>query len=148
MRSEAPEVQTGIVASIIGRLAAVPFPWYMSVLSFCSANEVSEANRRQVCNDLAELMTDRSDQQVDLSIGIRLAERVGWPENRLAALRDRRDALMQLSMARLAPTTSGRCGSFADLNASMVEVFRLGEVGVGQAELAASGRTVAQLAQA
>jgi hypothetical protein len=149
MRPEASEAQTGIAITIMGIVAARPFPWYRSLLSFCGANEVSEPNRRQVCSDLAELMTDRSDLQSHLTAGMRIAERVGWPENRLAALRDRRDALMQISMQRLAAkTTSDRCGSFANLSASMAKVLRLGDMEAGRQYLAASGSTVAQLAQA
>lgn len=149
MRSEASEARTGIAAEIVGVLAGTPFPGYRNLLSFCGANEVSEPNRKQVCSDLAELMTDRPDLSSYLSIGIRLAERVGWPENRLAALRDWRDALMQVSDQWLAPAmTSDRCGSFAKLGASMAKVFELGQMGAAREELAASGRAVAQLAQA
>jgi hypothetical protein len=147
-RSLAPDVQATIGLDLVGILAAIPTPGISDLLrTFCGDSAVSEPNRRQVCSDVAQLMTERSNSDVNLHVGIRLGERVGWPLPRLNALRDERDAMMQLESERL-PHQGSRCEPYWKLQTLISDILRFGDIGIERGRIASSGRSVAQLAEA
>jgi hypothetical protein len=147
-KSLAPDVQAAIGMEVLGALAAIPVPGYLGLVrTYCSGSASSEPNRRQVCSDLAELMTNHPDSAISLSIGIKLGERVGWSSERLAAPRERRDAISQLS-SELGSGQTQWCPTIAKWQGSVLDTMRVGEVGLSQWVIDLSGRSVKQLADA
>jgi hypothetical protein len=46
------------------------------------------------------MLTERSDALLSLALGTRMAERLDWPPDRLEALRDRKDAALEIARRR------------------------------------------------
>lgn len=118
--------------------------------TYCNGAALMDANRRQICEKTAELFVSRSDTLLVRGVGVGLGKRLGWPEARLRALHDERDALNMVS------------GDFSDVISDVivgsacrtaVSVLRripasasLGELGALRQRRAASGKTVDELA--
>lgn len=62
-------------------------PDYASASTFCDVEAVVEPQRRRVCSDLADVLTEAGTTLRDLLVGIAIGNKVGWPQQRLAALR-------------------------------------------------------------
>lgn len=63
----------------------------MGASAYCSSDQ--DANKRQLCAQLADHMLSSADNLLQLSLGIRIGERSGLPEAQLAAAREDRDKL-------------------------------------------------------
>jgi hypothetical protein len=121
---------------------------YQQVYDFCSADAVSDPNRRQVCSDLAEVMTERADRPVSLFVGSRVANNVGWPPDRLRILQDRMAAYRQIEQTVMEiPKDAGSCDFLRSVHSAVSDASRYGQVGAYQRAIAASGKTETQLAQ-
>jgi hypothetical protein len=122
------------------------------VQEFCSVDAVADQNRRQVCSDLAEVMTERADTSVSLAVGWHVAKRVGWPPDRLTALYDRMAAYIQIDQTfggwpTEIPKNEGSCDFLRSLHSLVSDASRYGQIGAYQRAIAARGQTEAQLAE-
>jgi len=145
LKLQPEEVQDSVSLYAFGILAAIPIPRYQPVMAYCGANAVNDPNRRQVCDSLAEVMTGRADSMISLSLGIRIGERVGWPESRLQALRDRKDSFYQFH-SDLVESLRDNCGSRGMLRNWFRDSLQFGEVEAVRREISVSGRTEAEMA--
>jgi hypothetical protein len=145
LRSQPLERQTAVDGVALDLLSSVLVVSYAPVYEFCSVDAVADPNRRQVCSDLAEVMTERADASVSLGVGWNVAKRVGWPPDRLAAVYDLMDASRKI-VAEIHPR-DGDCESLRSLHSWVGDALRYGELGANQRAIAASGKTAAQLAQ-
>lgn len=112
----------------------------------CSAAAVRDANRHQRCNAVAEVLVQHGTATTEVLDGIRLGERLGWPEARIAALRTEMDALLQASVAQL-PERSLSCTAIARYLKHLQDVGQHGDLMAGRRTLDASGRSIAEWAQ-
>ncbi len=115
--------------------------YYPAVTSSCSSIALTDANRRQICSAVAELMVERSDDRLDQSVGVKLGESLGWQTDRTDRLRGESQAysgaLAQTFTADedMACTTVRRDLDFFGAQADF------GDVGRQRRWIAASGRT-------
>ena len=70
----------------IGVAAAWPIP-YQDLLAACRGETLRDANRRQTCDAIADVLTDRSDTLIERQIGTALGRQVGWSAERIDRLR-------------------------------------------------------------
>ncbi len=146
LRGQSAEVRTDVTRTVMAMAVAGRFAPLSAVLSHCTATTLADSNRRQVCDDLARLLTERSDTLVALAVGTALGERLGWSPARLEALRDRRSAFDQLMSERVG-ADSFRCESQASQREWFAQTLRYGELGALRRAIAASGRTESWFAQ-
>ncbi|MGA3158397.1 MAG: hypothetical protein ABSE43_12570 [Steroidobacteraceae bacterium] len=92
-----PLEQYYVDVRLIGFQAALPLP-YLRTARECSSLGDGTAEVLNDCNALAELMVASGRTLIDFSLGVQLAERLGWPAQRIADLRRDRSALMMVEM--------------------------------------------------
>lgn len=76
-----------LAVDTLGTTAAFAFPGYATMLGTCRGDELKDANRRQNCEAIAALMTDRSDSLLERGIGARMSVNLGAPESRADEIR-------------------------------------------------------------
>jgi len=128
--------------------SALSLPGTKTLVQHCDANAVRDANRQQVCSDLAELLARRSTSLLDMSLGQSLGERAGWPAERVQAVHQERDAFAQaMKPLAAAPGTEWSCPQIERSARWVLEVGQFGEVGAARMLIARSGQNVAVLAK-
>jgi len=145
-----PMAAWGVAAAVTGWEAARAIPGYAHVSKYCADAALADPNRRQVCDDLAKVLVDRSDALLDRHIGTTLGRRLGWPAERLADLQEERDAIAalqtQTAQAAMPYGLPTACAVVqADLQ-RLREMARHGELGALRQQLARAGVDRATLA--
>jgi hypothetical protein len=111
--------------------------------AWCSAEALVDANRRQTCEELAEILTSRSTGLAEMAVGIAIGRNLGWPAERSSLEQQEHDAL----------TGAGRfpavgldlsCPGVERVQAWMRRLAAEGEVQAAREALADSGASVAQ----
>ncbi len=133
-----------------GIAAALPAP-LQRLTGACAPAALVDTNRRQLCDAAAATLGERSDSALIASFGAAIGRRVGWPLDRLVAIRVATLALAELwsSDPRVDP---GRAASFScDGVRAMIdrlgEVGRVGELQAARAWMDASGKPYEAYAQ-
>ena len=111
----------------------------------CSEEAIEDSNRRQTCDAFTTMLLDKSTSLIHFHIGVRMAERLHWPAEQLAALRRERDAL-DAAPSGLFLSEQG-CESARAVMDRARQRARLGEVATSRAAIAASGRSVEDFAK-
>ena len=130
-------------ATVVG--GALPLP-LQPLTKACGIEALADLNRKQVCDTVAATLGERSDTILVSMIGASMGKRVGWPIDRVLALR----ALLPALPDALASYGNGsnRVGggsSCADVRADLdrLERFaRVGEAQVARDWIAANGKTL------
>jgi hypothetical protein len=132
--------------NVIGVEAATATPQFIQGTHHCSSDALQDSTARLQCSALAELfVTGRS--LLDFWRGLAIGIRAGWPKERVAALTEEKNALMQVSMQVIPEHADPwSCDSVNRINAFMSQVGRLGEMGATREALERSGETVPELA--
>jgi hypothetical protein len=94
----------------------------------CSASGVADASRAQLCDRIADLLATRAQSVPDLLQAREIGQRLGWPEDRLDALRDEADAMVAFERRSFESGEPLSCAVLARHNAYFADVGRLGEV--------------------
>lgn len=119
--------------------------YYSAVSASCSSNALKDANRRQVCSAVAELMVERSGDRLDQSVGLALGERLGWPTDRTDRLRGESQAYSAALAQTLTADEDMACTS-VHRNLDFVRAQAdFGDLGRQKRWIAASGRTANEL---
>lgn len=85
--------ELALLGEISGRQALlIGFHHGQGVMRYCSADALADANTRQQCEQVAQVMMARSGNFVDLTLGSRIGERLGLPPERMPVTRARLDA--------------------------------------------------------
>jgi hypothetical protein len=117
----------------------------------CSAENVKNHAVRGECNQLAELMVKQGTTLIDFAIGTAIGARTGWPESRVAALTEEKEALQGVWMqSEPAPGTSESqfsCDVAVRRNYMLHERAQLGEIAAARQAISLSGRTNLELSQ-
>jgi len=144
-----PALQRQAVAErAMGIEAMLAMPGFKSASQYCDAAALRDANRLQVCADLAEVMARRSTSLLDMAFGQMLGSRVGWPAERLQALRQDRNAIMQAMKAvAAAPGSEWSCAHIERSTRWVLDVGQFGEVGAARMLMARTGQDPAVLAR-
>jgi hypothetical protein len=128
----------------IDAAAGVP---YQTATKYCNARNLADANRRETCEGVATLLVERSNTLLERAIGIGMARRLGWPQERIRSIEEERDALYEAA-TREAPSIV-ELGSCKDARRALDhfrEIGAQGELGSARSALAASGRPIPSLA--
>lgn len=121
-------------------------PVYKVVAQHCDADQLHDANRRQVCDGIAHVLTERGRSTVDLDMGIALAQKVGWPASRTDALQVEREALVSVA-PQLADAGGVSCASVQRFRETAELMTQYGELGSYRVLALQSGMTVDELVQ-
>jgi hypothetical protein len=125
--------------------ATAGLPPMAAAIQQCTAEAVRDSNRRQTCDAFATLLLDKSSSLIGFHIGVRMAERLQWPAERLSALRQERDAL---DFAAGGWSLSGQpCESLRSFLDRKIDQSSQGELASIRASIAASGKSFQELAQ-
>jgi len=102
----------------------------------------ADPNRWQLCSAAAERLAERSDSPLDRVIGINVARRLGWPEERtdrlLGEVVDLRRAQLAAWSASTDPRVELGCAAVRRRLADLAALGHLGEVAAMRASLGAS----------
>lgn len=135
-----------MAVDLVGLQAAWPIP-QGGVPQFCSATALADANRRETCEAITELLVSRSDALVYTTVGLGLAQRLGWPADRVAALRDEIDAGLQVQSQRAQGAEPLSCSSVEALLNHFTDVARGGEREALRAAMRRTGASTEELAR-
>ena len=130
-----------MVFGAIGIQAAQSLPAYQEITSACKGAALRDANQRQTCAAIADVLADRSDTLIERAIGAAIGRQVGWPAERGERMRGE-------YASYLASTWPAQADAFADtscgvLHRSLDLVRRQalsGETGVLREWVAQSGK--------
>jgi len=146
--TDTPEFERWALAvRLIGTEAAFSMPYFV-VSQYCSVTDVRDSNRQQICSAVAEVLSSKGTNLMDLGFGTTIGQRAGWPAERVAALREEHDALSQVSSS--ITTDAARplsCAALQKLARYAVDLGRYGELGVTRRALKQSPDNVASLAR-
>jgi len=130
-----------------------PLP-YNALMAVCTGAAFADANRRQACNDAATTLAERSDSLMALAIGTSIGRRLGWPDDRVDALRGLQFASAEMARASDTGAESpspadvpSTCGGARRVLALLSHQARAGEVQPIREWLAANGRSIAPYAR-
>lgn len=114
------------------------FPSFSPVLKQCGEVDIRNANIRQVCDAFASTLIDKGRTLLELSVGTRLAGRLGWSAERMDALSRVQTSVragIQMSGAAESRLT---CSAMKRSFEQAFEISRLGEVGAARAAITRS----------
>jgi hypothetical protein len=117
----------------------------------CSADGIRNEIVSRQCSQLAELFVTKGTSVLDFAIGTAIGARTGWPEARVAALTEEKEALESASMQAepdpAKPESAFSCDATNRGNRFLHRRSQLGELGAAREAISLSGRTTAELAQ-
>ena len=135
----------GLAVQMIGKMVATVIPDLGGLLGACRGPALADANRRQVCERVASLLGERSDDLLTQNIGARMISEVTGSADRYALLRAERDAYF----ADQTPVTQDAdplgCGTLRRILDRLRQQALIGEVGVVRRWVAQSGLTPKEL---
>jgi hypothetical protein len=136
----------GLAAEATGIEAAVPMP-FSTEAKYCSAGALPDSNRRETCEGIAKLLVERSNTFIEMGIGIGMAKRLGWSQERIAALEDERAALHEAAAREAVTTVELRsCGDVRRVLYRFRDVGLHGELASARRAVAGSGESIPLLA--
>lgn len=117
----------------------------------CSAESVKNDAVRGECSQLAELLVKQGTTLIDFAIGTSIGARTGWPEARVAAMREEKEALEGV-WVQSEPEPGRRESEFSceivlRRNYMLHERAQLGEIAAARQAISLSGRTNLELSQ-
>jgi len=86
---------------VSGAYVTASLPNYAPTMDYCKADRLLDGNRKQICNELAERLVADGSALISVALGTKLAERLAWPQQRLEVVRERHDALREMSSSVL-----------------------------------------------
>jgi hypothetical protein len=128
-------VAMAIEGLAIDASASVP---YTTATRYCGARNLGDANRRETCERIAELFVTRSVTPSERDIGLGMARRLGWPQERLDAIEGERRTLEGLSAREIALVDP--LGSCQSLHAQLDRIRDI----AGSGDVASTRRAVAR----
>lgn len=137
-----------LTVQAIGVEATTAMPQYSAAFKHCSVAAMQDNDVQKQCGRLAEVFTSKGTNLIDLSVGARLGTLAGWPQARVAGLKQEGDALMQAMMQATPAGADNQwnCSAVELGNAYTRELVQLGELGAARQVRDRSGETAEELA--
>jgi hypothetical protein len=120
-----PLEKLALTIELIGAEAAWGRP-VVEIMRYCSVDAVKQDEPRKECNAVAELLVGPGTTLLDVGLGGRLGERVGWPAERVQKIAAEKDALLQLAISNERNPWS--CDTVSRTNALIAERAQVGEL--------------------
>lgn len=140
IRSAPPPTAQAALVELVGIISALPLPNLHLVTQYCAASAKGAAERAQVCSGLAEVLAERSTVLIGMAIGVRLGEQVGWPRERVAAVKARLTSLQQVKSVD--PNDLYSCTAMERTRQHFADFGRFGEVAAAERAVKAGQRAV------
>lgn len=144
-----PVERDGLIASLFGMEGALQLLGTAS--RFCTGDAMRDDVMRGQCGKLAELMVAKGTTLRDLGSGTWIGEHAGWPEARIAALREDQAAMQQAHIELLGDfekaETVWSCDAVNRRNAFARESAQRGEIGASRDLVDILGESKAALAE-
>jgi hypothetical protein len=121
----------------VGYEAAWGRPELSEIARYCSEGAVKQDEIRTECSAVAELLVRHGGTVLNLGLGERIGERVGWPSERTSSIARERDAMVKFDAIDEHDPWS--CQSVSRLNAYMEKRIHLGELAALRDQLERSG---------
>lgn len=143
-----PVLEKGLLARQIASLDQVAETPYLVANQHCSQASVRDSNRMQTCLALAEVLSTQGSGLMDLSMGIEIGQRAGWPAERVKASLDERDAFFQLSKAANIQGAARQlsCDAVEKITRQVADIGREGQIVLLRRQLKQSPEGMAVLA--
>jgi len=122
-------IQALLVTKLSMAYFSQPIPQYQVIVTYCAKDKVVEPGRRVACDDLARLMTEHDPTLLGLGVGLGIAERLGWPQERMAELRAERKTLRDVSEIATPAADYLSCKGLAESRQWLQGVTKYGETG-------------------
>ncbi|MGY4830319.1 hypothetical protein ACVNIS_17240 [Sphaerotilaceae bacterium SBD11-9] len=146
--AEVPALAKGALVEELMTLEAGVATPHLIASQFCTEADVRDANRRQTCSAVADVFQARGTTLTDVGLAATLGERVGWPADRVDALRDERDAVLQVYNQRAAEVRERwGCAALDKTTRRLAEVSQQGEMAVMRRTLKEQPENAAALAR-
>jgi len=91
-----PAEKAGLAIELVGYEAAWGGPELSEISRYCSADALRRDEAHKECDAVAELLVNHGGTILNLGLGVRIGERVGWSSERLQEISRERDALIRL----------------------------------------------------
>ena len=136
-----------LATELLNAESSAALPAYPVVLAYCKPEQLLDSNRLQQCSDIADTLVTHGHTLFDLTLGLHLGRRAGWPPSRLDAVKLERDALAQVLIERTpALSAPASCKAIAEMTAHVRALAMQGELAVARRALRDSGVSAAELA--
>jgi hypothetical protein len=139
-----------LTTKVIGVTAALPLS-LQRLTNACRGAALADANRRQVCDAVAATLGERSDSMLMANIGASIGRRIGWPLERIVAVRALSVALADswaaVPGADPVQGASYSCDGVRSTIARLAQLARIGEPQAARDWIAASGKTYESFAR-
>ena len=121
-----PTQRTALAIELVGIEAAWGGPELSEISRYCSADAVRRDEAHKECDAVAELLVNHGGTILNLGLGVRIGERVGWSSERLQGLSQEREALFRV----LPDERQGwSCETVYKMNEFIDKRAQLGELG-------------------
>jgi len=144
-----PPVQPRLAVALLGVQAALPLAALQVATQYCGGSAPTDS-RAETCGDLAALLIEHGRTAIEVFVGSKIAERIGWSDSRLSALHDDADAMrwrLYMAPQSLQEHVLLSCDSLQQLRRTMTAAAQLGEAGAVRRDLAESGVSASQAAE-
>ena len=125
-REITPAEKMAIGIELIGYEAAWAGPELTEIMRFCSVETLRQDDAHKECAAVAELLVNHGGTIINLAVGARLGEHVGWSAERLQGISQERVTLFQLLPDE---QHGGSCETVYRMNEFIDKRARLGELG-------------------
>jgi hypothetical protein len=129
-----------LVGAVIGVEAAWTLP-LQDLSTLCRGQAVRDANRRQICSAVADLLVDRADSFLERGVGIGMGRQLGGTAERVERLRAEQAAYTG-TLGAFSITPLSGCADIGRVLAMLARHARLGEAGAMREWVARSGKEV------
>jgi len=145
IRAQDSATRLAVMLRLTGLWAAFASPPLHTITQACAAPAMADAELRQMCSDLARVFTENGADLLQFSVGTSIGERAGWPPERVAALRERLDAVKLVTST--IPDDMWSCESMRKWESRVEGMLKHGELWSAERMVAATGRSTAELAR-
>lgn len=106
-----------------------------SASEYCAENQLADANRYQLCNALAEKMTQSSDSILDHMTGIALAKKLAWPRDKISQLTQNANRIRKTLKGQFEFVSANTCAGFQKMGDLPFRILEQGEMTVARKQL-------------
>lgn len=129
----------GVEVAGVNAAQSLPLIGFMNV---CNSASLKDANRRQECDAAASVLTERSDSLLIASLGAGIGRRLGWPAERIAAIKGLAAAASESLPFDPSVVNPYACVNMKLLLLRVVHQAQVGEVQAARDWIAAKGWTI------